>query len=215
MENEQCYGELRRTPLKSATMPVLRSRSSTKLEEGNNCQCCPYGYHIDDSSQPHTPPSPQDLLTTNDALRDAVQDFEETFLSANSPSKSTSHEPQDLALSMNALKMSDVSILSDSSFTDVIPGPLSKNASCGFSAENSLSEKPLRGEFRIPNDSVSYVSSSSSQSTLSNTRIQLFFSPSEVLYLFLVYFRAFKLQLINQSSFSLHSSNTDNHRMEK
>ncbi|XP_076353191.1 uncharacterized protein LOC143248591 isoform X2 [Tachypleus tridentatus] len=213
------FGELRRTPLKSATMPVLRSRSSTKLEEGNNCQCCPYGYHIDvdfvqycetlyknshldqleqmkknkqktkksmkpylheDSSQPHTPPSPQDLLTTNDALRDAVQDFEETFLSANSPSKSTSHEPQDLALSMNALKMSDVSVLSDSSFTDVIPGPLSKNASCGFSAENSLSEKPLRGEFRIPNDSVSYVSSSSSQSTLSNTRIQLFFSPSEM-----------------------------------
>ncbi|XP_022256931.1 KN motif and ankyrin repeat domain-containing protein 1 isoform X1 [Limulus polyphemus] len=47
MENEQCYGEIRRTPLKSSTMPALCSRSTTKLEEGSNCQCCPYGYHID------------------------------------------------------------------------------------------------------------------------------------------------------------------------
>ncbi|XP_076347288.1 uncharacterized protein LOC143245160 isoform X2 [Tachypleus tridentatus] len=136
-----------------------------------------------DSTPPQAPPP--DLLATNDALRDAVLDFEETFLntqSQSSSSENTSVKPSRKAtlpvdLLVNAppsIVLSDSSSTTDlSPITPTHPSPkFSKNATESTpkqNAEDSTPSLPL-GEFRTRSDSVSSVSS---QSTISSFGIHI------------------------------------------
>ncbi|XP_022241429.1 KN motif and ankyrin repeat domain-containing protein 1-like isoform X2 [Limulus polyphemus] len=137
---------------------------------------------IDSTPQQAPPP---DLLATNDALRDAVLDFEETLLNTQSPNSSTENTslkpsrkatlPVDLLVNAPAaLVLSDSSSTTDlSPVTPTHPSPkFSKNTTENIlkpNVEDSTLPLPL-GEFRTRSDSVSSVSS---QSTISSFGIHI------------------------------------------